>query len=319
MCDKDHFAESVAEYEARGLVTRRQFGVLLAAGAVMTLPQLANAQATSERDVEIKTPDGTCDAYFVHPSSGAAAAVLIWPDIFGLRPAMRTMGKRLAGSGYSVLVVNPFYRAGKPTATGATPIKEMMAFRKGMSAADGHDGCEDVRRLARRAAAGEQEPEGRRAGLLHGRPDVVPHGIGDARPHRRRRVVPRRRARQRHGRPEQSASAGGRHEGVVPDCHRRERRQAAAERQDRVEGNVRQGQAGRRRSRSTRPRTAGARRIRRSTTSRRPRRRGAACSRCTGRRWPKQITIASRARRRSAANCVPRSAPCRRSRQTRAA
>jgi carboxymethylenebutenolidase len=135
MCDKDHFAESVAEYEARGLVTRRQFGVLLAAGAAMMLPEVANAQATGERDVEIKTPDGTCDAYFVHPSSGAAAGVLIWPDIFGLRPAMRTMGKRLAGSGYSVLVVNPFYRAGKPTATGATPIKEMMAFRKGMSAA----------------------------------------------------------------------------------------------------------------------------------------------------------------------------------------
>jgi carboxymethylenebutenolidase len=133
MCDKDHFAESVAEYEARGLVTRRQFGVLLAAGAAMMLPQVANAQATSEMDVEIKTPDGTCDAYFVHPASGAAAGVLIWPDIFGLRPAMRTMGKRLAGSGYSVLVVNPFYRVGKPTATGATPIKEMMAFRKGMS------------------------------------------------------------------------------------------------------------------------------------------------------------------------------------------
>ena len=135
MCDKDHFAESVAEYEARGLVTRRQFGVLLAAGAAMMLPEAANAQATSEREVEIKTPDGTCDAYFVHPSSGAAAGVLIWPDIFGLRPAMRTMGKRLAGSGYSVLVVNPFYRAGKPTATGATPIKEMLAFRKGMSPA----------------------------------------------------------------------------------------------------------------------------------------------------------------------------------------
>ena len=98
------------------------------------LPEVANAQATSEREVEIKTPDGTCDAYFVHPSSGGAAAgVLIWPDIFGLRPAMRTMGKRLAGSGYSVLVVNPFYRAGKPTATGATPIKEMMQYRKGMS------------------------------------------------------------------------------------------------------------------------------------------------------------------------------------------
>src|SRR5918993_5576698 len=135
MCDKDHFAESVAEYEARGLVTRRQFGVLLAAGVAMVLPEVANAQATSEREVEIQTADGTCDAYFVHPSSGSAAAVLIWPDIFGLRPAMRTMGKRLAGSGYSVLVVNPFYRVGKPTATGATPIKEMMAFRKGMSAA----------------------------------------------------------------------------------------------------------------------------------------------------------------------------------------
>lgn len=135
MCDRDHFAESVAEYEARGLVTRRQFGVLLAAGAVMALPQLANAQTTGEREVEITTPDGTCDAYFVHPASGTGAAVLIWPDIFGLRPAMRTMGKRLAGAGYAVLVVNPFYRAGKPTATGATPIKEMMAFRKGMSAA----------------------------------------------------------------------------------------------------------------------------------------------------------------------------------------
>ena len=133
MCDKDHFAESVAEYEARGLVTRRQFGVLLAAGAAMMLPEIANAQATSDRDIDIKTPDGTCDAYFVHPASGAAAGVLLWPDIFGLRPAMRTMAKRLAGSGYSVLVVNPFYRVGKTTATGATPIKEMMAYRKGMS------------------------------------------------------------------------------------------------------------------------------------------------------------------------------------------
>jgi carboxymethylenebutenolidase len=134
MCDKDHFAESVAEYEARGLITRRQFGVLLGAGVAMMLPEVANAQAVTEREVEIKTPDGTADSYFVHPASGAAAAVLIWPDIFGLRPAMRTMGRRLAGSGYSVLVVNPFYRNGKPTATGATPIAQMLPFRKGMSA-----------------------------------------------------------------------------------------------------------------------------------------------------------------------------------------
>lgn len=135
MCDKDHFAESVAEYEARGLITRRQFGVLVAAGAPMMVPALANAQATREREVEIKTPDGTCDAYFVHPVSGAAPAVLVWPDIFGLRPAMRTMGKRLAASGYSVLVVNHFYRNGKPSAAGATPIPQMLPFRKGMSAA----------------------------------------------------------------------------------------------------------------------------------------------------------------------------------------
>ena len=133
MCELDYFEEDRKEYEARGLITRRQFGVLVAAGVSLVLPELANAQQTSEKDVEIKTPDGTCDAYFVYPSSGAGAAVLFWPDIFGLRPAVRTMGKRLASSGYAVLVVNSFYRAGKPTATGATPIAEMMPFRKGMN------------------------------------------------------------------------------------------------------------------------------------------------------------------------------------------
>ena len=133
MCDKDHFAESVKEYEARGLITRRQFGVLVAAGVAMMLPESADAQQTAEREVEIKTPDGTCDAYFVHPASGTGAAVLIWPDIFGLRPAMRNMGKRLAGAGYSVVVVNPFYRTGKPTATGATPIQEMMPHAKALT------------------------------------------------------------------------------------------------------------------------------------------------------------------------------------------
>ena len=133
MCDQEYFEKDRLEYEARGLITRRQFGVLVAAGISMALPAVANAQATGEKDVEIKTPDGTADAYFVYPSTGSAAAVLIWPDIFGLRPAMRTMAKRLASSGYSVLVVNPFYRVGKPTATGASPIAEMLPFRKGMN------------------------------------------------------------------------------------------------------------------------------------------------------------------------------------------
>jgi len=133
MCDQDHFDDDQKEYEARGLVTRRQFGVLVAAGVAMMLPESADAQQTAEREVEIKTPDGTCDAYFVHPASGTGAAVLIWPDIFGLRPAMRNMGKRLAGAGYSVVVVNPFYRTGKPTATGATPIQEMMPHAKALT------------------------------------------------------------------------------------------------------------------------------------------------------------------------------------------
>lgn len=73
----------------------------------------AAAVATSESEVSITTPDGACDAYFVHPATGASPAVLIWPDIFGLRPAFREMGKRLAESGYAVLVVNPFYRTKK--------------------------------------------------------------------------------------------------------------------------------------------------------------------------------------------------------------
>jgi carboxymethylenebutenolidase len=111
MCDKDHFEEDLEKYRRAGRVTRRDFGTLTAGvGVAMMLPRAANAQAVTEREVEIRTPDGACDAYFVHPSSGAHAAVLVWPDILGLRPAFRQMGKRLAESGYSVLVVNPFYR-----------------------------------------------------------------------------------------------------------------------------------------------------------------------------------------------------------------
>jgi len=113
MCDQDHFEKDLQEYEARGLVTRREFGALLGAGVVMLLPQVANAVAVTESDVNVTTPDGTADCYFVHPASGTAPGVLVWPDGFGLRPAFRQMGKRLAESGYSVLVVNPYYRAKK--------------------------------------------------------------------------------------------------------------------------------------------------------------------------------------------------------------
>ena len=129
MCDLDHFEEDRKEFEARGLVTRKQFGVMLGAGIAMMLPKVANAVTVTESDVNVKTPDGTADCYFVHPATGAAPAVLVWPDIFGLRPAFRQMGKRLAESGYAVLVVNPFYRQMKaPTASkgAATPMQEVM-------------------------------------------------------------------------------------------------------------------------------------------------------------------------------------------------
>jgi carboxymethylenebutenolidase len=136
MCDQDHFDDDRAEFEARGLVTRRQFGVLLGAGLAMMLPRVVNAVAVTESDVTIKTPDGTADGYFVHPAAGTAAGVLVWPDIFGLRPAFRQMGKRLAESGYSVLVVNPFYRTKKaPTADqgAATPIASLMPLARSLT------------------------------------------------------------------------------------------------------------------------------------------------------------------------------------------
>ena len=136
MCDQDHFEDDRQEFEARGLVTRKQFGVMLGAGIAMMLPKVANAVAVAESDVNIVTPDGTADCYFVHPATGTAPGVLVWPDIFGLRPAFRQMGKRLAESGYSVLVVNPFYRVKKaPTAEagGATPIQQLMPLAQGLS------------------------------------------------------------------------------------------------------------------------------------------------------------------------------------------
>jgi carboxymethylenebutenolidase len=115
MCEHDDFDG----FSRRGgEVTRRTFGAMaLGAGLVAALPRVANALATHGADVEVKTPDGVADAFFVHPATGRHPGVLIWPDIFGLRPAFRSMATRLSESGYSVLVVNPFYRTRKaPTA-----------------------------------------------------------------------------------------------------------------------------------------------------------------------------------------------------------
>jgi carboxymethylenebutenolidase len=132
MCD-------VNDQEGLKKYNRRDFAAWAASAGMLTaLPGVANAVAVAEREVSITTPDGACDAYFVAPTSGPAPGVLVWPDIFGLRPAFRQMGRRLAESGYSVLVVNPFYRQKKaPTAPqgGQTPIAEVMPLMQALTPA----------------------------------------------------------------------------------------------------------------------------------------------------------------------------------------
>lgn len=101
--------------------SRRDF-VAASVAAGLTATAASAALEVVESDVEIHTPDGTCDAAFIHPKTGSHAGVLIWPDAFGLRPSMRDMGKRLAAEGYSVLVPNPFYRVAK------APFSSASAF-----------------------------------------------------------------------------------------------------------------------------------------------------------------------------------------------
>jgi carboxymethylenebutenolidase len=131
MCEADSFEKDLQKY------SRRDLGILAAMGVGASLfPMPEDALEVQESEVMIDTPDGNCDAYFVAPSKGAQAAVLVWPDIFGLRPAFRQMGKRLAQSGYSVLVVNPFYRKQKaPTAAQgtATPFPEVTPLARSLN------------------------------------------------------------------------------------------------------------------------------------------------------------------------------------------
>jgi len=119
MCDQDT-QKDVEEYLRRHPeMKRRDFAKLAgSAGLAMMFPPLANAQSVTEIDVEIETPDGVADCYFVYPSLGAHAAVLVWPDILALRPAFRAMGKRLARAGYAVLTPNPFYRDARSPVVG---------------------------------------------------------------------------------------------------------------------------------------------------------------------------------------------------------
>ncbi len=110
MCDDRTVRDNEEYFVGRGLnrrdFNRGAFGAALAA----LLPAVGHAAEVTEREVLVDTPDGRADCYFVHPVQGAHAAVIVWPDVMGIRPSFRLMGKRLAQSGYSTLVVNPYYR-----------------------------------------------------------------------------------------------------------------------------------------------------------------------------------------------------------------
>ena len=113
MCDDQTEKDNTAYFRKKGL-TRREFNIGSASLALaMALPTVSNAMDVAEQEINIQTPDGMADCYFVHPVEGAHAAVIVWPDIMGIRTSFRMMGKRLAASGYSVLVVNPYYRTAR--------------------------------------------------------------------------------------------------------------------------------------------------------------------------------------------------------------
>ena len=126
MCDETTTNDAKEYLRRSGPLTRRQFGeVSMGAGLAMLLPRAANAQAVTESEVDVTTPDGVSDSYFVHPSSVSHPGVLIWPDAFGLRPAKRQMAKRLAESGYAVLVVNQYYRSQRAPIVNTTNFAEV--------------------------------------------------------------------------------------------------------------------------------------------------------------------------------------------------
>jgi carboxymethylenebutenolidase len=135
MCD-DHTLDDNERYaQKNGPLNRRQFVAgMVGVSLAMYLPANANAFGVTESYVNVKTPDGDADCYFVHPTKGKHPAVILWPDILGLRPAFELMGKRLAQSGYSVLVVNPFYRTQKAPVVGPGASFEDEATRTAVMA-----------------------------------------------------------------------------------------------------------------------------------------------------------------------------------------
>jgi carboxymethylenebutenolidase len=125
---------------------RRDFVGLSVAASLAAAGSLTAAPLqVIESNVEITTPDGTCDAAFFHPKSGSHPGVLVWADAFGLRPSMRDIGRRLALGGYSVLVPNPFYRVAKNPFTDASTVdftKERAKITPLMASVNAAGNCE---------------------------------------------------------------------------------------------------------------------------------------------------------------------------------
>jgi carboxymethylenebutenolidase len=129
MCDERTEQDNHEHLRRRGTLSRRRFNTLTVGAAAATamafaLPAGAGARPVIENDVRVPTPDGSADGYFVHPAEGRHPGIIVWPDILGLRPAFRAMGKRLAEAGYAVLVVNPYYRTAQ-----APVVEEGASFR----------------------------------------------------------------------------------------------------------------------------------------------------------------------------------------------
>src|SRR4051794_35610740 len=187
MCDSDNHQGYIADTS----FTRRATLLTMSAAAVAAgLPATALAADVTETDVMVPTPDGKADAALFHPAgAGPWPAVLMWPDILGLRPVFRDMGRRLAAAGYTVLVPNPFYRVKRaPIVTGPfdfnnkDDLARVMAFKNGTDRRDDRQRRGGVRHLPRPAEA-DQSPQGRgSAGLLLQRTTRPPHRRGPLRP-----------------------------------------------------------------------------------------------------------------------------------------
>jgi len=121
MCDVFTEKDNEEFLKSRG-INRRDFNKVGSLAALMAvLPVTACAQPIQEKVVEVTMPDGVSDCYYAAPSKGKHPAILMWPDIKGLRPAFKLMGKRMAENGYAVLVVNPFYRDAVAPVAGENP------------------------------------------------------------------------------------------------------------------------------------------------------------------------------------------------------